>query len=102
MFTPNYTIEEKRVIVEEWMSLGITMKEFCRGKEINPSTFDGWLNRFYPEREKKTQVKSTGLVKIQSAAANEREFVMEYGGAKIRFSQSALKDVIQTLKTVNG
>ena len=29
MFTPNYTIEEKRVIVEEWMSSGITMKEFC-------------------------------------------------------------------------
>ena len=27
---------------------------------------------------------------------------MEEGGAKIRFSQSALKDVIQALKTVNG
>ena len=53
MFTPKYTIEEKRVIVEEWMSSGITMKEFCRRKEINPSTFDGWLNRFYPDREKK-------------------------------------------------
>ena len=53
MFTPNYTIEEKRVIVEEWMSSGITMKKFCRRKEINPSTFDGWLNRFYPDREKK-------------------------------------------------
>ena len=41
MFTPNYTIEEKRAIVEEWMASGITMKEFCRRKEINPSTFDG-------------------------------------------------------------
>ena len=101
MFTPKYTIEEKRVIVEEWMSSGITMKEFCRRKEINPSTFDGWLNRFYPGREKKTQSNCTGLVKIQSAV-QDREFVMEYCGARIRFSQSALQDVIKTLKTVNG
>ena len=102
MFTPKYTIEEKKEIVDEWKVSGLCMAEFCRRKDINTSTFDGWLNRLYPEREKKTQVKSTGLVKIQSAAANEREFVMEYGGAKIRFSQSALKDIIQTLKTVNG
>ena len=78
------------------------MAEFCRRKDINTSTFDGWLNRFYPEREKKTQVKSTGLVRIQSATTNEREFVMEYGGAKIRFSQSSLKEVIQALNAVNG
>ena len=84
------------------MASGLSRAEFCRRRGINASTFDGWLNRFYPEREKKTQVKSTGLVKIQSAAANEREFVMEYGGAKIRFSQSALQDVIKTLKAVNG
>ena len=68
MFTPNYTIEEKRVIVEEWMSSGITMKEFCRRKEINPSTFGGWLNRFYPDREKKTKKRQTAMVKIQAAA----------------------------------
>ena len=102
MFSPNYTIEEKKVIVDECMASGLSRAEFCRRRGINASTFDGWLNRFYPEREKKTQVKSTGLVKIQSAAANESEFVMEYGGAKIRFSQSALQDVIKTLKSVNG
>ena len=101
MFTPNFTIEEKKVIVDECMASGLSRAEFCRRRGINASTFDGWLNRFYPGREKKTQSNCTG-VKIQSAAANEREFVMEYGGAKIRFSQSALKDVIQTLKTVNG
>ena len=102
MFTPNFTIEEKKVIVDECMASGLSRAEFCRRRGINASTFDGWLNRFYPEREKKTQVKSTGLVRIQSATTNEREFVMEYGGAKIRFSQSALQDVIKTLKTVNG
>lgn len=84
------------------MASGLSRAEFCRRRGINASTLDGWLNRFYPGREKKTQSNCTGLVKIQSAAANESEFVMEYGGAKIRFSQSALQDVIKTLKTVNG
>ena len=84
MFAPNYTIEEKRVLVDEWIESSINRAEFCRMKGINTSTFDGWLNRFYPEREKKTCERSSGLVKIQSAA-QEREFVMEYGGAKIRF-----------------
>ena len=101
MFTPNFTIEEKKVIVDECMASGLSRAEFCRRRGINASTFDGWLNRFYPGREKKTQ-SNCRLVKIQSAAANESEFVMEYGGAKIRFSQSALQDVIKTLKTVNG
>ena len=101
MFTPNYTIEEKRAIVEEWMSSGITMKEFCRRKEINPSTFDGWLNRFYPDREKKTQKKSTGMVKIQ-VAVPDCGFLMEYRGARIRFSQASLRDVLQALGAVNG
>ena len=57
MFTPNYTIEEKRAIVEEWMASGIARAEFCRNNGINPSTFDGWLDRFYPDMEKKTQKK---------------------------------------------
>lgn len=101
MFTPKYTIEEKRVIVEEWMSSGITMKEFCRRKEINPSTFDGWLNRFYPNREKKIKKRQTSMVKIQIAGL-DGEFLMEYRGAMIRFSQASLKDVFQTLDAVNG
>ena len=67
MFTPNYTIEEKRVIVEEWMASGIVRAEFCRNKGINPSTFDGWLNRFYPDREKKTKKRNTAMVKIHEA-----------------------------------
>lgn len=101
MFMPNYTIEEKKVIVDEWMGSDLSRAEFCRRRKINSSTFDGWLNRFYPDREKKTRGKSTGLVRIQTAA-KESEFVMEYGGARIRFSQSALKEVILALKAVNG
>ena len=101
MFTPNYTIEEKRVIVEEWMSSGITMKEFCRRKEINPSTFGGWLNRFYPDREKKTKKRQTAMVKIHEVD-HDGEFLMEYRGARIRFSQASLKDVFQALDAVNG
>ena len=101
MFTPKYTIEEKRVIVEEWMSSGITMKEFCRSKEINPSTFGGWLNRFYPDREKKTKKRQTAMVKIQ-AAGLDGEFLMEYRGARIRFSQASLGNVLQALDAVNG
>ena len=53
------------------------MKEFCRRKEINPSTFGGWLNRFYPDREKKTKKRQTAMVKIQSAGL-DGEFLMEY------------------------
>ena len=79
MFAPNYTIEEKRVLVDEWIESSINRAEFCRMKGINTSTFDGWLNRFYPEREKKTCERSSGVVKIQSAA-QERELVMEYVG----------------------
>ena len=101
MFTPKYTIEENRVIVEEWMSSGITMKEFCRRKEINSSTFDGWLNRFYPDREKKTKKRQTSMVKIQTAGLDD-EFLMEYRGARIRFSQASSKDVRQALDAVNG
>lgn len=101
MFTPNYTIEEKRTIVEEWMASGIVRAEFCRNKGINPSTFDGWLNRFYPDREKKTKKRQTAMVKIQ-AAGLDGEFLMEYRGARIRFSQSSLGNVLQALDAVNG
>ena len=93
MFTPNYTIEEKRVIVEEWMSSGITMKEFCRRKEINPSTFGGWLNRFYPDREKKTKKRQTAMVKIQ-AAGLDGEFLMEYRGARTRIQPSIIGECV--------
>lgn len=101
MFTPNYTIEEKRTIVEEWMASGIVRAEFCRNKGINPSTFDGWLNRFYPDREKKTKKRQTAMVKIQ-AADLDGEFLMEYRGARIRFSQASLGNVLQALDAVNG
>ena len=101
MFAPNYTIEEKRVLVDEWIESSINRAEFCGRKGISTSTFDGWLNRFHPEREKKSHVRSSELVKIQ-CADQERKLVMEYGGAKIRFFQSTLKDVIQVLKAVNG
>ena len=101
MFTQNYTIEEKRTIVEEWMASSIVRAEFCRNKGINPSTFDGWLNRFYPDREKKTKKRQTAMVKIQ-AAGLDGEFLMEYRGARIRFSQSSLGNVLQALDAVNG
>ena len=101
MFTPNYTIEEKRTIVEEWMASSIVRAEFCRNKGINPSTFDGWLNRFYPDREKKTKKRQTAMVKIQ-AADLDGEFLMEYRGARIRFSQASLGNVLQALDAVNG
>ena len=100
MFTPNYTIEEKRTIVEEWMASGIVRAEFCRNKGINPSTFDGWLNRFYPDREKKTKKRQTAMVKIQSAGL-DGEFLMEYRSARIRFSQASLGNVLQALDSVN-
>ena len=101
MFTPNYTIEEKRVIVEEWMASGIVRAEFCRNKGINPSTFDGWLNRFYPDREKKTKKRTTAMVKIHEADL-DCGFLMEYRGARIRFSKASLRDVLQALDAVNG
>ena len=101
MFTPNYTIEEKRVIVEEWMASGIVRAEFCRNKGINPSTFDGWLNRFYPDREKKTKKRNTAMVKIHEAD-HDGEFLMEYRGARIRFSQASMGNVLQALDAVNG
>lgn len=101
MFTPNYTIEEKRTIVEEWMASSIVRAEFCRNKGINPSTFDGWLNRFYPDREKKTKKRQTAMVKIQ-AADLDGEFLMEYRVARIRFSQASLGNVLQALDAVNG
>ena len=101
MFTPNYTIEEKRVIVEEWMASGIVRAEFCRNKGINTSTFDGWLNRFYPDREKKTKKRNTAMVKIHEADL-DCGFLMEYRGARIRFSKASLRDVLQALDAVNG
>ena len=101
MFTPNFTIEEKKVIVDECMASGLSRAEFCRRRGINASTFDGWLNRFYPDREKKTKKRQTSMVKIQSAGL-DGEFLMEYRGARIRFSQASLGNVLQALDAVNG
>ena len=101
MFKSKYTIEEKRVIVEEWMASGISVNQFCRSNDINPSTFDGWLNRFYPDMEMKTRKRNTAMVKIQSAGL-DGEFLMEYRGARIRFSQASLGNVLQALDAVNG
>ena len=87
-------------LVIQFSSL-ISMKEFCRRKEINPSTFDGWLNRFYPDMEKKTKKRQTAMVK-KRAAGLDGEFLMEYRSARIRFSQSSLGNVLHALDAVNG
>lgn len=79
-------------LVIQFLSL-ISMKEFCRRKEINPSTFDGWLNRFYPDREKKTNKRQTAMVKIQ-AAGLDGEFLMEYKGARTRIQPSIIGECV--------
>ena len=101
-FVPTLSIEEKRAIVEEWRGLDLTMSEFCRRKELSASTFEGWLNKFYPDRAKKTQQnKCMDLVKIQESRP-ERVLEMQYKGATIRFAQSSLREVLQVLDAVNG
>lgn len=94
----NYkTIEEKKVIVDEWKATGLSMAEFCRRKELSSSTFEGWLNRCYPDRERKVQAPANrNMVKIQPPASRS-DCMMEYRGARIHFSQSNMKDVLSAL-----
>ncbi len=39
------SIEEKQKLLAEWKKSGKSAAMFCRGKEIRPTTFYGWIKR---------------------------------------------------------
>lgn len=38
-----YNADERRELIEEFRSSGLTQAAFCRQWELNPTTFSGWL-----------------------------------------------------------
>lgn len=100
MYESKYSIEEKDAFINEWNASGLTAKEYCNRKGISASTFNGWRRRMHPETNRK-ETQKTGMVRIQPSSKSG-EMVLEYCGARIRFCRSALKEVMQVLKVVNG
>ena len=100
MYESKYSIEEKDALINEWNASGLPAKEYCNRKGTSASTFNGWRRRLHPETNRK-ETKKQGMVRIHPSSRSG-EFVLEYCGAKIRFCRSALKEVMQVLKVVNG
>lgn len=38
-----YTADDRRELIAEFRSSGLTQAEFCRQWDLNPATFSGWL-----------------------------------------------------------
>ena len=76
-----YTTEERTNYLAEWRESGKSGGQFCREKDIRPTTFYNWTKK---ERQKQ-KVENSGLVKLSKLeiTAPRNNIALEYGGWNI-------------------
>lgn len=106
-----YAAECKIALIEEYRSRNVSMRTFCKEKDISLSTFESWLRkiRMYGQPELKTLPHSnnklspidvTNEVKIITKETDESSnytFTLETKGMKLTFSLSDLKTVLEVI-----
>ena len=106
-----YAAECKIALIEEYRSRNVSMRTFCKEKDISLSTFESWLRkiRMYGQPELKMVPKTNEnllpidvttetktIIKEESIKA-PNTFVLETKGMKLTFSLSDLKTVLEVI-----
>jgi len=108
-----YSAEYKISLIEEFQSRNISMRAFCKEKDLSLSTLESWLRkiRLYgqPSIKMLTKMNNDALMPVDvtseaKAIINEEinhnndTFTLETKGMKLTFSISNLKEVLEVIK----
>jgi transposase-like protein len=93
---PGYSAEDRRELIEEFRSSGLTQAEFCRQWELNPTTFSGWLRT---DRKQASPV-SFCEVQVPAAGLSQPIVVGLSGGVQVQIPCDAAGDFSATLREV--
>ena len=97
-----YTAEERASFLEEWRESGISGGQFCREKDIRPTTFYNWT-----KKERQKQNGNSGYIKLQKLeiATPKNEITLQHGSWKIilqpGFSREDVMAVMNLVETRN-
>jgi transposase-like protein len=91
-----YSADDRRELIAEFRSSGLTQAAFCRQWELNPTTFSGWL------RTDREQTPPVTFCEVQvPAAVLSRPIVIELsGGVQVRIPCESAGSFSSTLKEV--
>ena len=106
-----YAAEYKWTLIEEYQSRNVSIRAYCKEKELPSSTFASWLRkiRMHGQPELKTLPHSdnklspidvTNEVKTITKEADESSnhtFTLETKGMKLTFSINDLKEVFEAI-----
>lgn len=106
-----YAAEYKWALIEEYQSRNVSMRDYCKEKELSLSTFASWLKkiRMYGQIELKRLPRSnnklspidvTNEVKTITKEVDESSnytFTLETKGMKLTFSINNLKEVLEAI-----
>ena len=106
-----YAAEYKWALIEEYQSRNVSMRDYCKEKELSLSTFASWLKkiRMYGQIELKRLPRSnnklspidvTNEVKTITKEVDESSnytFTLETKGMKLTFSINNLKEVFEAI-----
>ena len=106
-----YAAEYKWALIEEYQSRNVSIRAYCREKELASSTFASWLKkiRMHGQPELKTLPHSdnkpspidvTNEVKAiakEADGSSNHTFTLETKGMKLTFSINNLKEVFEVI-----
>ena len=106
-----YAAEYKISLIEEYQSRNISMRAFCKEKELCLSTFVSWLKkmRMYGQSKLKMVPKTNeNLLPIdvtteaktilkEESIKTSNTFILETKGLKLTFSINNLKEVLEVI-----
>ena len=106
-----YTAEYKMALINEYQSRNITIRAYCKEKDISLSTFESWLVKLrkagqlaYQRREVITTDNFPIDITTEAKAIIKEEvnkksntFTLETRGMKLTFSINNLKEVLEVI-----
>lgn len=108
-----YSAEYKISLIEEFQSRNISMRAFCKEKDLSLSTLESWLRkiRLYgqPGIKMLPKMNNDALMPVDVTSEakaiikeeinhNNDTFTLETKGMKLTFSISNLKEVLEVIK----
>jgi len=91
-----YSADDRRELIAEFRSSGLTQAAFCRQWELNPTTFSGWLRM---DRQETAPV-SFCEVQVPAAVSSQPIVVGLPGGAQVQIPCESAGSFAATLKEV--
>ena len=106
-----YAAEYKVALIKEYQSRNVSMRTFCKEKDISLSTFESWLRkiRMYGQPGLKMLPKAndfltpidvtdeTKQIVNEESYKSSNTFTLETKGMKLTFSINNLKDVLEVI-----